>query len=124
MKSQALTLARQAHNTIKDILTWNWTKRLLYWIVLSAGTMDECVFLVASLWVTINAAVHRFVLLFLPESTTVHLSELATVAYVGLPECILALAIVTTISHIRTFAYNRSDKRALVWSILYGVPTV
>jgi len=49
--------------------------------------------------------------------------QLATVAYVGLPECILALAIVTTLSHIRTWVYNRNDKRALTWSILYGLPT-
>jgi hypothetical protein len=108
----------------QSIITWNWTKKLLYWIILSAGTMSECVFLVASLWVTINKSVHSFVLIFLSEATTIHLSQLATVAYVGLPECILSLAIVTTLSHIRTFNYSdKKDWAALTWSVLYGLPT-
>lgn len=124
MNTQSSILAHKTKDTIKAILTWNWTKRLLYWIVLSAGTMSECVFLIASLWVTINASVHPFVLVFLSEQMTVRLTQLATVAYVGLPECILALAIVTTLSHIRTWLYNRNDKHAFVWIILYGIPTV
>ncbi len=107
-----------------SLISWSWTKKLLYWIVMSAGTGAECAFLIASLWVTINASVHSFVLLFMSEQTTIHLSELATVAYVGLPECILALAIVTTLSHIRVWAHNHADRAAGVWSILYGLPTV
>ena len=108
-----------------SLLSWSWTKTLLYWIVISAGTASECLFLIASLWMTINASVHSFVLLLVPEQTTIHLSQLATVAYVALPECILALAIVTTLSHIRVWAYSgRKDKAALTWSVLYGVPTI
>lgn len=108
-----------------SLISWSWSKKLLYWIVLSAGTASECIFLIASLWVTINASVHSFILLFLSEQTTIHLTELATVAYVGLPECILALAIVTTLSHIKVWLYSQQkDYPALAWSILYGIPTL
>lgn len=108
---------------MKDFLTWDWTKKLLHWIIISAGTMSECVFLIASLWMSINANVHQFVLLFITEKTTTHLTELATTAYVALPECIVALAVVTTLSHIRMVLYSK-DYRAIIWSVLYGLPTI
>jgi hypothetical protein len=106
-----------------SILTWEWTKRLLYWLIISAGTMSELVFLVASLWVSINANVHAFVLLFLPESVTIHITELATTAYVALPECIVGLAVVVTISHVRLWLSNKKDYRPFIWIVLYGLPT-
>lgn len=106
-----------------SIIDWTWTKALLYWIVLSAGTMSEFAFLIASLWMTLNASIHDFILVFIPEQMTEHLSDIAKAAYVGLPECILALAITTTIGHVRTWHYNRNGW-ALAWSILYGIPTV
>ena len=108
----------------QSILTWGWTKRLLHWIIISAGTMAECVFLIASLWVSINANVHPFVRLFLSEETTKHITELATTAYVALPECIVGLAVVVTLSHLRVWVYHKSDVRPLMWGILYGLPTI
>jgi hypothetical protein len=117
-------ILQSVRNRIKSILTWNWTKKLLHWIIISAGTMSECVFLIASLWVSINANVHTFVLLFISEDTTTHLTELATTAYVALPECIVGLAVVVTLSHIRVVMYNHKDYRAIIWSILYGLPTI
>src|SRR6266699_3550093 len=120
-KVQVGTIAR---NTGNSILTWGWTKRLLHWIIISAGTMSECVFLVASLWVSINANVHAFVLLFLSEDVTKHVTELATTAYVALPECIVGLAVVVTLSHTRMVMYTPKDYRAMIWSVLYGLPTL
>jgi hypothetical protein len=108
-------------NIWDSLLHWRWSKSLLHWIIISAGTMAECVFLIASLWVSVNANVHKFVLLFINEDTTIHLTELATTAYVALPECIVALAVVTTLSHLRMV---RVDKRAIIWSILFGLPTL
>jgi hypothetical protein len=63
------------------------------------------------------------VLLFISEQTSIHISQLATAAYVALPECILGLAFVTLISHIRVWLYNRSLS-AGIWMVLYGLPTV
>lgn len=109
----------------KNLLQWSWTKSLLYWIILSAGTVSECAFLVASLYVSLNASVHPLIRTFIPEATTIHLGQLATAAYVGLPECILALAITTTLSHIKLWFYSRKESRtALIWSVLYGTPTI
>lgn len=117
------TFSSRAYSVLHNIVTWKWTKTLLYWIIMSAGTMSECAFLVASLWMTLNSSVHKLVLLRLTEEQTVHISELATAAYVALPECILALAVVTVIIHFRVYLYDRS-KSELTWSILYGAPTL
>lgn len=116
-----------AKSLLKEIgvsmLRWDWTKQLLYWIILSAGTMSECVFLIASLWMSINSNVHPFILLFMSEATSIHISELATAAYVALPECIVALACVTVISHIRMWLYDHTISSG-IWSLLYGLPTL
>lgn len=121
---QGKTIKGKLKGILDNIVHWEWTKKLLHWIIISAGTMSECVFLIASLWVSINANVHQFVLLFVNENTTMHITELATTAYVALPECIVGLAVVTTLSHIRVWMYNKKDYRAVIWSVLYGLPTI
>lgn len=115
-------------DVIKSLINWTWTKSVLYWIILSAGTMSELAFLIASLWMTLNASIHDFILIFMSDSMTQHLSDIAKAAYVGLPECILPLAIATTINHIRIWDYNHKNGRsigwAVAWSVLYGAPTL
>ncbi len=106
-----------------SLITWSWTRALLSWIIMSAGTMSECVFLVASIWMSINSSVHAFVLLFMTEEISGNVTQLATTAYVALPECILGLAIVTVIDHVKMYLYSKSAIN-LVWSILFAVPTI
>lgn len=106
----------------QSLITWSWTKRLLYWIIMSAGTASELIFLLASLWVSVNANVHGFVLTFMSEKQTIYLTYLATTAYVALPECIVGLAVITTIGHIKMI--KRSGAMAVVWSILFGAPAL
>lgn len=107
-----------------SIVTWQWTKRLLHWLIISAGTMSELAFLVASLWMSVNASVHKFVLLFITQQMSEHISELAATAYVALPELIVALAVVVTIGHIRLWLYDRKNYTAVIWAVLYGLPTL
>ncbi len=113
-----------ARSVGQSLITWQWTKRLLHWIIISAGTMSECVFLIASLWVSVNANVHQFVLMFISERSAHFLTELSTTAYVVLPECIVGLAVVVTLSHLRTWLYNKRDYRPAIWTALYGGPTL
>lgn len=108
---------------VRAVLTWKWTKKLLYWLIISAGTMSECAFLLASLWMSINSSVHPLVRLVLSETATRNVSYLATAAYVALPECILGLAVVTVINHVRMYFYSK-HATSIVWSILFGLPTV
>jgi hypothetical protein len=117
------TIQHAAQGTFQSILTWQWTKQLLYWLIISAGTMSECTFLVASLWMSVNSSVHPFVMLFITDATASHISELATTAYVALPELILGMACVTVISHIRIWLYEKSVSAA-IWTVLYGLPTL
>lgn len=108
---------------IDAFLSWQWVKRFLYWLVVSAGTVSECVFLVASIWVSVNATVHPLMLKLMSEPVTVTLSQLAVSAFTSLPEVILGLAVVTTYGHIKFFCIHRR-KSSLVWAILFGLPTV
>lgn len=110
----------------ENILHWSWTKSLLYWIILSAGTMSECAFIVASLWLSLNASVHPFILKLLGghQDWTDYLSYLSTSTYVALPECILGLAFVATLGHIRLYMSDRKNVSALIWAVLYGIPTL
>jgi len=118
-----------------SILHWKWTKALLYWLIISAGTMSELAFLVASLWMSVSASVHPLVLSVIgywtggndqaSEQIAIHISEMATTTYVALPECILALAFITTLGHLRTWLlYDKRDLAALIWTVLYGAPTL
>jgi hypothetical protein len=107
-----------------SLLYFTWVKGSLYWLILSSGIVAEGAFLLASLWMSLNSSIHNFIRLFLPEDTTIHISEIATAAYVGLPECILFLASVIVINHVRVFWYDRKNKIALVWAVFYGLPTL
>jgi hypothetical protein len=124
MKAAAQAVKPRACAALTFIVTWQWVKHLLSWLILSAGTISECAFILASLWVCINASVHSFVLLFMSEQATQSLTSLAATAYVGLPELILPLAIVTTLAHWRTWTYNRSDYAPALWCALFGLPTL
>src|SRR5215469_4299528 len=82
----------------KGLLHWTWTKSLLFWMIMSAGTLSELAFLLASMWKSVNASLHSFVLLFMTQATSENVGYLASSAYVLLPVCILPLGIVTTLS--------------------------
>lgn len=108
---------------LSSFLTWNWTRRLLHWLIMSAGTVSELAFLLASIWVSLNASVHRLVLAVMDEQTSRYLTELASAAYVVLPELIIGLAIVTTINHFRVWRYDQKQISSLAWAVLFGIPT-
>lgn len=113
-----------AHRFLDNILHWRWSKSLLFWLIISAGTFSELAFLLASVWMSVNAAEHGFVRMFMDETQSVNISYWAKSAYVILPVCILPLGIVTTIRHLRTWIYNRKFFYSSgAWFALYGVPT-
>lgn len=106
-----------------SLFTWSWCKALLYWLIISGGTMSELVFLAGAVWMSLNATVHPFIRMFLSEDQTRYISFLATSAYVALPELIVSLAVIVTIGHIKMFIYHRHWSE-VIWTILYGVPAV
>lgn len=112
------SLGAIAHN----LYTWQWTKGLVYWLILSAGTASDLVFLFASLWMSVNANVHDFVLTLMSEDTATYLTYLATTAYVALPIFIVGIAVVQTIGHIKMWKTGGFWSR--VWAITFGIPAV
>ncbi len=108
---------------IEYFLSWQWVKKFLYWLVVSAGTVSECVFLIASLWISINSTVHALVLKMVSEATSETLSQLSVASFTSLPEIIVGLAFVTTYGHIKNFCLHRK-RSSLTWGILFGTPTL
>jgi DNA-binding protein H-NS len=110
-------------STALYILSWEWVKSFLYWLVVSAGTISECVFLMASLWISVNATVHPLMLKVVSEAVSETLSQLSVASFTSLPEIIVGLAFVTTYGHIKSYCLHKK-KSSLTWGILFGLPTI
>ena len=109
----------------RSLLHWTWTKGLLFWIIISAGTLSELAFLLASMWKSIDASDHSFVLLFMTQKMSENVGYFASSAYILLPVCILPLGVVTTYTHFRTWVYGRKFVHGSgIWFVLYGLPTL
>lgn len=110
------------------IIHWKWAKWLLYWIVMSAGTVSELTFLTASVYMSLNSNVHTLMLRGMSEDFTVRLTEISTAAYIALPECILGLALVTTINHFKLWFHlgwkNQKNHTPAIWGAMFGLPTL
>ncbi len=113
---QALTMAKQAASYV---LTFQWVKGLLSWALTSAGTISEAAFVLAPLWILINASVHPFVRLFLPEAITKDVSYFADTLLVAIPELIALSAIITVIHHL-TMILLANCHYERIWSIAPG----
>jgi hypothetical protein len=109
---------------IRYILSWLWVKQFLYWLIISAGTIAECAFLLASIWMSVNSSIHPFVLTMMSEKQAIQLSYIATTIFTALPELILSLALVTTINHCRNIRRVKAYWYTWVWPVLFGLPTI
>lgn len=106
----------------RNLYSWGWTKSLVYWLILSAGTASDLVFLFASLWMSVSANVHDFILQFMSEREATNITYLATTAYVALPIFIVGLAVVQTIGHVKMWKTGGLWSR--LWTILFGIPAI
>lgn len=108
-----------------NLFHWTWTKSLLFWIIISAGTFSELAFLLASTWMSVNAAEHSFVLMFMNQLQSEQVGYFAKSAYVVLPVFILPLGITTTLTHLRTWRHTRTFVHSSgIWFTLYLLPTI
>lgn len=111
-------IASLAHN----LYAWEWTKALVYWLIFSAGTASDLVFLMASFWMSVNANVHGLILHYMSEDTATYITYLATTAYVALPIFIVALAVVQTVNHIKM--WRTGGFWSKIWAIIFGIPAL
>lgn len=111
-----------AKSVAHNLFTWEWTKALVYWLILSAGTASDLIFLMASFWMSVNANVHGLILKYMSEDQATYLTYLATTAYVALPIFIVGLAVVQTVSHIKM--WNIGGFWSRLWAITFGIPAI
>src|SRR5205807_905609 len=109
---------------IRYLLSWLWVKQFLYWLFVSAGTVSECAFLVASIWMSVNSSVHPMILHMMTEDQSVNLSYVASTIFTAIPEMILGLALLKTIEHCKNIRYKKEHWYTCVWPVLFGLPTL
>lgn len=122
---QMSTFGTRVNSGWTYVITFQWVVGLLSWALTSAGTISEAAFVLAPLWICINASVHPFVLLFLPEAVTKDISYFADTLLVGIPELIALSAIITVIGRVGLWAYQGKKPVSLsaVWVLAFGIPT-
>lgn len=117
-------MKQHIHKGLKYLLSWLWVKQFLYWLIVSAGTISECAFLLASLWMSLNSSVHGLIRLWMNEKQSINVSYFATAIFTGLPEVILGLSLLTTINHCRNVRFEKRYWYTWVWPTLFGLPTL
>ncbi len=120
---QAQAMTKQAASYV---FTFQWVKGLLSWALTSAGTISEAAFVLAPLWILINASVHPFVRVFLPEAITKDISYFADTLLVGIPELIALSAIITVLAHLSMWIYQGKKPESRItamWFFTFGLPT-
>lgn len=93
------------------------------WMTLTGGNIAESMFLLATLWVTVNAVAHPLLTRILPTVTIETTNYLAITAFSIVPELIIIPLIITCYSHW-ALVVRRKSKPAVLWGVLYTLPAV
>jgi len=107
----------------KYIFNGHFMVSFVRWMTLTGGNVAESAFLLATLWVTINAVAHPLLAQILPTTTIEVVNYLAITAFSIVPELIIIPLIITCYSHWSLFV-RRRNKSALLWSVLFTVPAL
>lgn len=92
------------------------------WMTRTGGNIGESAFLLATLWVIINAVAHVLLTWFMPTHMIELINYLAVIAFSALPELIIIPVIGVCFSH---WALARQgNKSAWLWAILYTIPAI
>lgn len=104
-------------------LSWHWFVRFVRWLIVSAGTVAESAFLLATLYVTICVVAHPLLTWILPTKTILVLNQVSVIVFACIPELIVLGAMRTTLDHWKT-AIRTKGSWSLVWAIAYTIPTL
>lgn len=96
---------------------------LVRWMTVTSGNVGESAFLLATLWVIVNAVGHVLLTWMLSTHTIELINYLALIAFSALPELMIIPVIATCFSHWVLFSQEK-NKSACVWAILYTIPSV
>jgi len=99
-----------------------WFVSIVRQIVLTGGNIAESAFLIATLWVIINAVAHTLLTWFMPLQMIELFNYLAVISFSALPELIIIPVIITCFTHWSSAVKHR-DKTAMIWGTLYSIPT-
>jgi hypothetical protein len=100
-----------------------WFVSIMRQVIVTGGNIAESAFLIATLWVIVNAVAHTLLTWFMPTHTIELFNYLAVIAFSALPELIIIPVAIVCFSHW-TVAIKQKDFASGVWAVLYSVPAV
>jgi len=98
-----------------------WIVDIMRQVIVTGGNIAESCFLLATLWVIINAVAHTLLTWFIPVRIIELINYLAVIAFSALPELIIIPVVIICFSHWVT-SYKQKSKVSFTWGVLYTIP--
>jgi hypothetical protein len=121
MKQHTKTACQKLVSLYRWFISGIWFVNIVRQIIVTGGNIAESAFLLATLWVIINAVGHSLLLWFMPIHAIELFNFLSAIAFSALPELIIIPVIITCFSHWST-AYKYKSRISTVWGVLYSIP--
>ena len=100
-----------------------WFVQIMRQVIITGGNIAESAFLLATLWVIVNAVAHALLTWYMPTHMIELVNYLSVIAFSALPELIIIPVIIICFSHW-SVAIGRKDFAAGVWAVLYTIPAI
>lgn len=98
-----------------------WFVSIMRQVIITGGNIAESAFLLATLWVIVNAVAHTLVLWVIDAHTIELINNLSAIAFSALPELIIIPVIIICYDHWST-AVKQKSYASGVWAVLYSIP--
>lgn len=112
---------------IKPVYRWFisgiWFVNIVRQIVVTGGNIAESAFLLATLWVIVNAVAHKLLTWIMPTHIIELINYLSVIAFSALPELIIIPVTIICLTHWFE-AIQRKSKVSATWALCYTIPTV
>lgn len=105
-----------------NLRDWTWVVTFVRWLIISAGTVAESVFMLSTLWVTTDVVAHDLLRIFLSADVIKNINHVCILSFSVLPELIIFSALKRSFDQWMMW---RSDKKLfnLSWAVAFTVPT-
>ena len=107
----------------KGFISGMWFVSIMRQCIITGGNIAESAFLLATLWVIVNAVAHTMVLWVIDAHTIELINNLSAIAFSALPELIIIPVIIVCYGHWHT-AIKYKSLASGTWAILYSIPAL
>jgi len=121
MKQYIITALQKLESFYKWFISGIWFVQVMRQVIITGGNIAESAFLLATLWVIINAVAHTLLTWVMPTHMIELVNYLSVIAFSALPELIIIPVIIICFSHW-SVAVKQKSIASGVWAVLYSIP--